>query len=208
MENYSGTTSRSIPLAGSSAPPVATKLMLEASRDSPNEKIQSLVNASPSLFDEMNHMAYLNTLPIKFTVKRYNFLRDFSTVLAFGINLLILATYIKNFDLSFSETTVVEYHEFLGGSKFITVKSLITALGVLQLITSSSMVVFWMIIRSPLILRDKWRAFTEANQPSTQRNQALFSRNTALSVESKQSTVEVLTLCSTQAEAHLRAVNH
>ena len=50
------------------------------------------------MIEEMNHMAYLETLPFSFSIQRMNFLRDFSTFLAYVINIFILLLYHKDFN--------------------------------------------------------------------------------------------------------------
>lgn len=37
--------------------------MQEVKRDSPNDKINGLVDAAPTLFTEMHHMSFLKKLP-------------------------------------------------------------------------------------------------------------------------------------------------
>ena len=66
---------------------------MTCNRESPVEKIEGLMKASESLLEEIEHMAFLKTLPINFSFKRMNFLRDFSTFLSYLINLLILVFY-------------------------------------------------------------------------------------------------------------------
>lgn len=41
--------------------------MTEVPRDSPNEKTEGLVDEAEAIFDEMDHMAYLNSLPFNFS---------------------------------------------------------------------------------------------------------------------------------------------
>jgi len=41
--------------------------MQEAPRESPNEKVEFLVESAEGIFDEMNHMAYLDSLPFNFS---------------------------------------------------------------------------------------------------------------------------------------------
>jgi hypothetical protein len=74
--------------------------MQEAPRESPNEKVEFLVESAEGIFDEMNHMAYLDSLPFNFSQGRLNFLRDVSTLVSFLINILMIVTYHKEIDPS------------------------------------------------------------------------------------------------------------
>jgi hypothetical protein len=82
--------------------------MTEVSRESPNEKIAGLTEEAEGVFDEMDHMAYLNSLPFNFSQNRLNTLRDLSTFLSFIINLMILFTYHKSLDPTDSEKQINE----------------------------------------------------------------------------------------------------
>jgi hypothetical protein len=69
------------------------KLMAEVPRESPNDKVEGLVDRAEGVFDELEHLEYLQNLPVKFSQERLNFLHDLSIFLSFAINILMLATY-------------------------------------------------------------------------------------------------------------------
>jgi hypothetical protein len=54
----------------------------------------------------MHHMAYLDQLPFNFSQGRLNFLRDFSTIVSFLINLLMIITYHKEINLDNAQESV------------------------------------------------------------------------------------------------------
>jgi len=62
-------------------------------RDSPSDKISGLIDASNLMFKEMDHIAYLKTLIIRFTPDRMDKLKTFSLLLAYIINILMIAAY-------------------------------------------------------------------------------------------------------------------
>lgn len=67
-----------------------TQLMSSVSRNSPNDKINGLIASSQIFFTEMHHMSYLQKLPFHFTATRLDFFRDFSTIVALLINLILI----------------------------------------------------------------------------------------------------------------------
>lgn len=72
--------------------------MTEIPRESPNEKIEGLTAEAEGVFDEIEHMAYLKSRPFNFSQNRLNFLRDFSTLISFAINFMMILTYHKEID--------------------------------------------------------------------------------------------------------------
>lgn len=72
--------------------------MQTCNRESPIEKIESLVKSSESLIEEIEHMAYLKALPVNFSFKRMNYLRDFSTLISFFINFWMISFYHYELD--------------------------------------------------------------------------------------------------------------
>lgn len=67
--------------------------MRDIPRETINEKVEGLIEYSSELYDEMDHFAYLKSLPFNFSSARLNFLRDLSTILGFLINLIMIASY-------------------------------------------------------------------------------------------------------------------
>lgn len=62
------------------------------SRDTPNDKINGLIEFSEKTFIEMKHSSWLKSLPFQFTSGRLDFFRDMSTLLGFIINITMAAT--------------------------------------------------------------------------------------------------------------------
>jgi hypothetical protein len=131
-------------------------LMMSVSRDSPNDKIMGLVNGAPTLFDEMHHLAYLGSMPISISAKRLNKIRDLSTILAFFINFWIIYSY--SIILGSERKAEVENEDIL------PVQTIIDISGYIQIGTSVLMLLMWLIINSPLILKQKWREAVKINR--------------------------------------------
>ena len=142
------------------------EVMQEVNRSSPNEKITGLMTASPALFDEMEHMTFLRSKRVTLNMKRYNFLRDFSTILSLIINIIIVFT---------------EFYTVQEGQSIIRVedigkldsKNTIKVLGWIQICTSALMIAFWSRIRGPIILRRRWRESTERKTMSPEEDRRL-----------------------------------
>lgn len=142
-------------------------LMAEVKRESPNEKIFGLLNARDDLFDEMEHLARLNRWWIRISAQKLTFFRDASTTIAFIINLLILFTYYRDYNTD-PETgrngmLQTSYYEIFGGDEHSALKisNIIKFFGILQIITASLMMIFWLVLRVPLLLRKRWRELVE-----------------------------------------------
>jgi len=71
------------------------QLMQSVDREFPAAKISGLLNKSADLIDEMVHNEGLSRSTIQITPHRLRMLKDFSTVLAFLINFIMLAFYEK-----------------------------------------------------------------------------------------------------------------
>lgn len=133
---------------------------------------------SSDLYDEMQHLSYLETLVINFSASRLNLLRDLSTIDGFVINITMIATYVyvlddekayrpmhhswifflKNKKKYFKKKKTPHINNF---TDYVTTVEIINILGYLQLVTSSLMMVFWFIINGPLIMKKQWRALVE-----------------------------------------------
>jgi hypothetical protein len=120
--------------------------MSTVKRDSPNDKISGLVNSSSILFAEMHHMSWLQKLPFHFTADRLDFFRDFSTILALLINIILIIVMKRDI----TQNTSYMFKADLFGT--INANVLVTVLGLMQLITSSLMLAFWVVINIPVIL--------------------------------------------------------
>jgi hypothetical protein len=132
------------------------KLMAEVKRDSPNEKIMGLVQAAPILFDEMEHMSKLKTYKIHFSPSRLNSFRDLSTLVALAINIIIIASFRKSMEME-NFTTSIRWG--LSDDQDQLIKILLYILGIVQIVTSSLMLIFWLMLYAPLISIRKWREY-------------------------------------------------
>ncbi len=99
--------------------------MSTVKRDSPNDKLNGLLTASPILFAEMHHMSWLSKLPFHFTAVRLDFFHDFSTLLALFINIVLIAAIKRNVE---NNTSVMEIDDFNGTTN---TKVMITILGIM-----------------------------------------------------------------------------
>ena len=135
--------------------------MRNINRESPNIKINSLVKITPELIDEVEHLSFLEKLlPIKlFTSRSLYYLRDVSTLLAFGINFILIISERLEFNDKEKKSVII----FTFGNDF-DVKKLFNNLGLCQLITSCMMVFMYCIIYAPLILKRKWRKLGLSNK--------------------------------------------
>lgn len=134
------------------------KLMLDIPRDSANEKISSFLEATETLFDEMEHLAYLNSLPFKVTAKKFQFLRNLAMAVAIIINFLMFISYYWVYDTSPSggnSTLMLAYYDFFGS--VLTVHRLVIAFGIFQCVVSGLMLGFWLILNASLTIRERWR---------------------------------------------------
>lgn len=125
-------------------------------RETPNDKIKDLANASNDFFDEMHHLAYLQKQVIVISSKRLNMLRDLSTILAFIINFWILYSYSINLNKGELNSGHVD-----SSDPNIPIDSVVNAFGYAQLVTSCLMLILWLMIYGPLILKQQWRELTK-----------------------------------------------
>jgi inositol 1,4,5-triphosphate receptor type 3 len=129
------------------------KFALNVNRDTQNDKIKCLMQESNSFFDEFSHLAFLKKQIINISTTKLNFIRDFSTVLAFLINFFILWAYsigVKYSNRKFN----VGYVDVTQGD--IPIEQIINVLGYIQFITSTTMLLMWVIIFGPVTLKKKW----------------------------------------------------
>ena len=137
--------------------------MRSVPRDSHNEKILALIVAKDDLVDEMEHLAYLSRWKIQVTSHRYTLLRQISIVVAFVINLIILFTYVREFDdtgVFRNNYLVTKYHEYFGGDTYPALKitRIVEGFGILQIIITTLVFVLFMILQGPIMIRRYWRA--------------------------------------------------
>ena len=134
-------------------------LMENVNRSSPNEKIMGLVNASPKLFDEMEHLVSLHSNTFSFSTKWYNLLRDFSTLLSLIINIILIST---TYYVVIDGESVKTSQDFGGYNS----QQVIKGLGWVQITTSILMIVYWVQINSGMIFRERWRNYLKKKKIS------------------------------------------
>lgn len=134
-----------------------TKLMSTVKRDSPNDKINGLIDVSSIFFTEMEHMSWLSTLPIQFTSKRFDILKDFSTFISALINIVMI------FSLELALKSPDEPHTYMNKKAFLGVQydTWISIFSILQLITSFLMLFFWLIINTPVCINANWKDYAD-----------------------------------------------
>lgn len=123
--------------------------MMNVNRESPTEKINGLVSASAEFIVEMKHMAYLESQKFVISQFRFNLLRDFSTLISIAINGIILGTYYFTVVDNISSQQI----QNMGN---LNTTGTINVLGYVQLVTSTLMIIFWIIINGPIILTRRW----------------------------------------------------
>jgi hypothetical protein len=132
--------------------------MEEVDRGSPNEKIAGLISVSSIMFTEMHHMSLLRRLPFQFTSVRLEYLKSLSTLVALIINLVMIASMKREVE---SNQSFIVNGELFG---VVDASIIITILGLIQLVTSSLMLTFWIIINIPCILKSQWNNFIEEHK--------------------------------------------
>jgi len=122
--------------------------MYDTRRDSPQTKINDMMQAVPALIDEMYHNERLSHFKFQVTTSRLEFLQHISTTIAFTINILMLLY----FDRTGSE----------GAPELAEVpKIAISYLGYCQLLMSTLLFSFWIVTKAELHLKKTWRDFTK-----------------------------------------------
>jgi hypothetical protein len=119
--------------------------MNHVNRDSPGDKVQGLMTASEDLIEEMEHNEKLAKATIKFTPKTLNILRDFSTFMSVTINFLLLT--FRNLD--YKEKSIYLKPEWID--------NWITIIGLVQICTSSIVLLIYIYSKGTLIIGKKWR---------------------------------------------------
>ncbi|KAL4466941.1 hypothetical protein ABPG74_010538 [Tetrahymena malaccensis] len=129
-------------------------LMEEIPRSTTSEKIEGLVEATVDLFDEMEHLAFLKKQIFNFSSNRLQALMLISYSLALAINLTILFTYKLTFD------------EFMKAKNYIKPEAYTTTVvfGAIQFATVLIIVLFYIVIHGPLIIKRSWHAIQEENE--------------------------------------------
>lgn len=112
--------------------------------------------------------SFLLIILFRFNSARLNFFRDLSTLLAFFLNILMLATFyrkISNESGSFDKvsTKVVEGGDS-GTEDGDNINILLFVFGCIQVVTSGIMVTFWCIIFSKLVIKRKWEELIRTNK--------------------------------------------
>lgn len=155
---------------------IRENLMTNVNRETPHDKIKSFVKAAPELLEEIRTGYMLQNLPIALNKRRYNLLRDFSTFLSLLINIIILCVSYYKVENNISLKMTEDIGE-------LSSEQAINILGYIQLITSSLMLLFWIIMNVPIILRKKWRQCSETHKARSPKNHILagIDKNTPAS---------------------------
>ncbi|KAL4510112.1 hypothetical protein ABPG72_010305 [Tetrahymena utriculariae] len=129
-------------------------LMEEIPRSTTSEKIEGLVEATVDLFDEMEHLAFLKKQIFNFSSNRLQGLMLISYTLALAINLTILFTYKLTFD------------EFQKAKNYIKPQAYTTTVvfGSIQFVSVLIIILFYIVIHGPLIIKRSWHAIQEENE--------------------------------------------
>ena len=106
----------------------------------------------------MHHMSWLQKLPFHFTAARLDFFRDFSTLVALLINIILIIVLKRN--IAANVSFIYKGNLF----DIIDANLLIRVLGLIQLVSSSLMLTFWLIINTPVILTAQWNELAESNK--------------------------------------------
>lgn len=90
--------------------------MTDVCRESQQSKVRDLLYAVPNLIDEMNHNDELNRATFKITPERLMFLKDFSSVIGFIMNLTFLSFATRKYHYKILEVPewVIDTIEYLG----------------------------------------------------------------------------------------------
>jgi hypothetical protein len=123
--------------------------MFNVNRESQNTKVMGLINAVPDFIDEMIHNEALDRALIKITPTSMKYLKDFSTVIGFIINLIFLFSSKK---LHYRELDIDEW-----------IIDSIEILGWIQGTSSLILIFFFINNRKNLITKMKWREYILGN---------------------------------------------
>ena len=102
------------------------------------------------MISEMSHLAKLDEKQFTFNPQRYNFLRIFAILLSLLINIIILLAYDRY--ASHSESLI--YIEYIG---VMDTTIVITVLASLLICSGCLILIFWLIVKAPLVLQKLWR---------------------------------------------------
>lgn len=128
--------------------------MNEVRRESQQTKVQDLMERTPDLIDEMRHNLSRQSAMIKITPTLMAQLKDFSNLVGLFISLSQL----------FFLRKVNKYRE---PYKPESISIFIFCLGMVQGISSSTLIAFYIINKFPLITKKGWRSFIRMNKESS-----------------------------------------
>ena len=138
------------------------------------EKVSALLGGADDLIDEMQHLGRLSRWKVKISAKTYHILKDTSTIFAFLINLLILFTYVREFDPDERDGWLMtHYHEYFGGDEIpaLQTKEIIKGLSICQIILAFLVFFFFIILRAPTLIRKYWRDLSKRNKIALNKDQ-------------------------------------
>jgi len=130
-----------------------SKIILQAedSFAEQNDKINSFLNVIDKVHYETLHLKKLDTHALRFTKGRLDFLRACTLYIMYSYCLVLFCTWKRN---------VFENHSYIVNMTFFGIdysEEYIRLAGFCQLIVSVFMLAFWIVIYTPLIVREKWR---------------------------------------------------
>ena len=129
------------------------KLMLSVNRESQSNKVEGLMAAAPDLIDEMIYNEGLSRSSFAITPERMAALKDFSTLLAVFMN-LVLIVFTERTD-HYREVYVPQY-----------ASDMIAYGGIVQGISAGILIIFYAMARGGLITKARWRDFVKENAKS------------------------------------------
>jgi hypothetical protein len=120
-------------------------ILNEINRDTPSDKLQSLVCTGLQLFDTIDHLCYLYHKVYKINYNLLDQLRFFSLLIAFVINFAFMFFFEKR----------VERFESVLWKGFDDSHPFITTMAILQIVTASLICALWIVIEGPIVINDK-----------------------------------------------------
>lgn len=136
--------------------------MRTVNRESNQHKIIDLIAKAPEFIDEMEHLEERSHDYIKITPARLNFFRDFSTLIAVAISVIVVGYYrydrLETADGSSDYTSHIEEWPL----------KLILWLGRGQLVTSIALLIGFCLNKINIIVKSGWRKKTAENKQKLQ----------------------------------------
>ena len=125
------------------------------------------MNVIDKVHYETLHLKKLDTHTLRFTKGRLDFLRSCTLYIMYSYTLVLFCTWKRNV---FENHSYIVYMTFFGidySAEYIRLA------GFCQLIISVFMLAFWIVIYTPLIVREKWREIEQEAKNEFKRQQQL-----------------------------------